>query len=126
MGGHALRGAVTAWLGLIVLQAVVSTGGSGRVAGAFTGIAGLVNRALDPNVPAIPDRRAGATDGPPGWGQPTPEQVREAVAAAANAPAVAGVFGPNGGLPNLGSLQQYTSGGGLPPGFLSNPALQPH
>jgi hypothetical protein len=58
-GGHALRGAVTAWLSLIVLQTVVTTG-SGRVADALSGITDLINRALDPGVPAIPDRRDGA------------------------------------------------------------------
>ena len=60
MGGHALRGMVTAWLGLIVLQAVGSTKGSGRVAGLFADVDRLVKRALDPSIPAIPDRRTGA------------------------------------------------------------------
>jgi hypothetical protein len=58
-GGHAVRGAVTAWLSLIALQAIVANG-SGKVADAFAGVAGLVDRALDPKVPAIPDRRDGA------------------------------------------------------------------
>src|SRR5206468_5947739 len=57
--GHTLRGAVSAWLALIVLQTVV-TRGSGRVADALAGLNGLAQRALDPNVPAIPDRRTGA------------------------------------------------------------------
>jgi hypothetical protein len=59
MGGHALRGAVSAWLALIALQAI-ATNGSGRVASFFTDLDGLVQRAFDPGVPAIPDRRAGA------------------------------------------------------------------
>jgi hypothetical protein len=59
-GGHALRGMVTAWLGLIVLQTVSTQGGSGRVAGAFADANALLKRALDPSVPAIPDRRDGA------------------------------------------------------------------
>lgn len=59
--GHALRGAVTAWLALIALQAVVSQGGSGKIAGLFTDLDALLQRAFDPSVPAIPDRRNGAT-----------------------------------------------------------------
>lgn len=62
MRGHALRGMVTAWLGLIVLQTVGSAG-SGRVAGAFADVNRLLKRALDPSVPAIPDRRAGGAGG---------------------------------------------------------------
>jgi hypothetical protein len=65
MGGHALRGVVTAWLALIVLQAAGTQNGSGRVAGLFTDINGLVKRALDPKVAAIPDRRNGATTAAP-------------------------------------------------------------
>jgi hypothetical protein len=62
---HGLRGAVTAWLSLIALQAVVANG-SGQVAGALSAVAGLVNRALSPNVAAIPDRRTGALANTPG------------------------------------------------------------
>lgn len=61
MGSHALRGAVSAWLTLIVLQAVSTKGGSGRVAGLFTDLDNLVKRALDPGVPAIRDRRTGGS-----------------------------------------------------------------
>jgi hypothetical protein len=50
---------VTAWFGLIVLQTVVSQQGSGRVASAMADVNRLVQRALDPRVAAIPDRRAG-------------------------------------------------------------------
>jgi hypothetical protein len=57
--GHTLRGAVTAWLSLIALQTVVAHG-SGRVASAFADLDGLLQRAFDPGVPAIPDRRTGA------------------------------------------------------------------
>lgn len=68
MGKHAFRGMVSAWLGLIVLQAV-GDGGSGRVAGLFGDVNRLVKRAIDPSVPAIPDRRNGsgsaATAAPP-------------------------------------------------------------
>lgn len=62
MARHGVRGMVTAWLGLIVLQAVAA-GGSGKVAGFFGDVDRLVKRALDPSVPAIPDRR-GAQAGP--------------------------------------------------------------
>jgi hypothetical protein len=51
----ALRGAMSAWLGLIVLQTVTTKGGSGKVAGAFDAVNGLVERALSPAVAAIPD-----------------------------------------------------------------------
>jgi hypothetical protein len=52
-----VRGALSAALALSVLQAVVSRRGSGAVAGAFGVVDGLVQRALDPDVPAIRDRR---------------------------------------------------------------------
>lgn len=58
---HGLRGAVSAWLALIVLQTVSTKGGSGQLASLFSDVDQLVRRALDPNVPAIPDLRDGAT-----------------------------------------------------------------
>lgn len=64
MGGHALRGAMVAWLGLIALQAVGTAGGSGRLAELFAAANQLVHRALDPTVPAIPDLAHGES-----WGQ---------------------------------------------------------
>ena len=60
MARGALRGMVSAWLGLIALQAVSTTGGSGRIASAFTDVNDLLKRAIDPSVPAIPDRSSGA------------------------------------------------------------------
>lgn len=60
MGRGALRGAATAWLALIALQAVGTSGGSGRIAALLGDVNRLVERALDPRVPAIPDRRAHA------------------------------------------------------------------
>lgn len=48
------------WLGLIALQALTTREGSGKVAGAFDALNSIVERALDPNVAAIPDF-AGAT-----------------------------------------------------------------
>jgi hypothetical protein len=59
---HTFRGAVTAWMALIVLQTVGSAGGSSKVASLFADINGLVTRALSPDVPAIPDRRGAFKD----------------------------------------------------------------
>jgi hypothetical protein len=56
-----LRGAAGAWLGLIALQAVVSRGGTGVVGGLLSDVDGLVQRVLDPSVPAIPDRAKGGS-----------------------------------------------------------------
>jgi hypothetical protein len=58
---RALTSALTAGLALIALQAVVSRGGAGRVAQAFATVQAFVDRALDPTVPAIPDRRTTTT-----------------------------------------------------------------
>lgn len=56
-----LRGVFAGVLALVALQAVVSTDASSkRVRGLFGDAAGLVERALSPAVPAIPDRRAAA------------------------------------------------------------------
>lgn len=52
------RGAAAAWLGLIALQAVTTRGGAGAVGGLMTTVDGLVKRALDPSVAAIPDHSA--------------------------------------------------------------------
>ena len=58
------RGVVSAWFGLIVLQTVVSQGGSGKIAGAFDAVNYAVQRVFDPNVPAIPDRSGGRSSVP--------------------------------------------------------------
>lgn len=63
MARGGLRGAATAALGLIALQALVSKGGTGRVATLLDDVNGLVERMLDPSVPAIPDRSTGAVGG---------------------------------------------------------------
>lgn len=73
MSGHALRGAVTAWLALIALEAVSSSPkNAGKVASLFADVNNLVARALSPNVAAIPDRRSSsrgtAIAGPNGSG----------------------------------------------------------
>lgn len=56
-----LTWAFTTWLGLVALQAVVSRGGSGRISQAFGDLDALLERVLDPTVPAIPDRRTGSS-----------------------------------------------------------------
>lgn len=60
MSRGAARGAASAMLSLIVLQGLVSRGGSGRVSQLLADVNRLVQRATDPTVPAIPDRRSGA------------------------------------------------------------------
>jgi hypothetical protein len=64
--GHGFRGFLTAALGLIALQTVASNAAGGRIAGLFGVIADGVNRALDPSIPLIPDRRGGGSSGGPG------------------------------------------------------------
>lgn len=50
-----LRGAAGAWLGLVVLQGLTSKGGAGAVGGLLGTVTDLIDRALSPTVPAIPD-----------------------------------------------------------------------
>lgn len=118
--GHTVRGAVTAWLALIALQAVASSG-SGRVASFFSDVDKLVQRALSPTVAAIPDRRTSGSS-TPAFGI-TAQAAAEAAAAAKAEPGVAAVTGPNGAL-GPGGLSQYVTGGGLPAGIANNPALR--
>jgi hypothetical protein len=68
----AFRGAAAAWLGLIALQAVATRGGSGRIASLLGDLDGLVQHVLDPNVPAIKDRRGGSGAAAPVTVSPTP------------------------------------------------------
>lgn len=66
MSRGAARGAASAVLSLIVLQGLVSRGGSGKIAELLNDLNRLVIRAVDPTVPAIPDRSAPAAgDGAP-------------------------------------------------------------
>jgi hypothetical protein len=116
---HTFRGVITAWLGLIALQTVAQAG-SGRVASFFGDVDRLVQRALSPNVPAIPDRRAGG-NGSPAFGI-TAENAAKAAAVARNEAAVGVLTDPNGLFGN--GLSQYSSGGGLPAGIANNPALR--
>lgn len=66
MGRGGLRGAMVAWLGLIALQSFASSehDSPGRLRSALADVNGLVKRAIDPNVPAIPDRRTRSTSTP--------------------------------------------------------------
>lgn len=58
-----LRGAAAAWIGLVALQAFTTDRGAGAVGGLLGAVDGLVKRALDPSVPAIPDRSHGGVPG---------------------------------------------------------------
>lgn len=60
MARGALRGALSAAFGLTVLQVAVSQGGSSKIGGALDVVNGLVQKAFDPSVPAIPDRSLNA------------------------------------------------------------------
>lgn len=55
MARGAVRGAMSAAFGLVVLQVVTTHSGSSKVAGAFDIANSLIKRAMDPNVAAIPD-----------------------------------------------------------------------
>lgn len=109
--GHTLRGAITAWLGLIALQTVVSN--SGQASGALATVNNMLQRALSPNVPAIPDRRAGAAaaDGSGGYFHMTPEQLKQIVDAANTGLAVQAA-GPNAAwnVPNVGAAGNGAAG----------------
>ncbi|OJV57954.1 MAG: hypothetical protein BGO38_06950 [Cellulomonas sp. 73-145] len=52
--------ALSAALSLIALQALTSPSAPARVSGIFAGAQKAVDRALNPNLPAIPDLRASA------------------------------------------------------------------
>lgn len=62
-GAGSVRGIAAGFLGLVALHALGSKGGSGRVSEAFADVAGVIERLLDPRVPAIPDLRNGAGGG---------------------------------------------------------------
>lgn len=116
---HTFRGVVTAWLSLIALQAVAKAG-SGRVASFFGDVDHLVQRALSPSVPAIPDRRAGAATAATYFGV-TPQAAKAGASVAQNMPGVNAGIGAFAN-PTIG---QYVGGGGLPAGIADNPALHP-
>lgn len=56
-----LTWAFTTWLSLIALQALATRGSAGRVGSALSDINSIIERLLDADVAAIPDRRSGAT-----------------------------------------------------------------
>jgi hypothetical protein len=62
MGGHALRGALSAWVALIVLQTVGSAKNTGKLGSLFSDVNDLLKHAIRQDVPAIPDRAKGFTD----------------------------------------------------------------
>lgn len=59
----ALRGVLGAWLGLVVLWKAGQTESTSRIVELLGDVDRVVRRALDANVPAIPDLRNGET-----WG----------------------------------------------------------
>lgn len=66
-----LTAAFTTWLALVALQTLASSSfAPARVKSLFQDVDSIVERALDPSVPAIPDLRAGGNTGttpaPPG------------------------------------------------------------
>ena len=77
MAHGTVRAAATACLGLIALQAASSRGGAGRLSALLGDVNRVVQRALDPSVPAIPDLRNGGS-----WGAPTITVGQGAAAAA--------------------------------------------
>jgi hypothetical protein len=120
-GRGALRGAVAAWLGLITLEAIVSKGGSGKIAGAFTAVDGVVEHLLDPKVPLLPDHSKPASSAAAGSvagidpNSPTAAAqlaAQQGAQAAAGAGAVTAVTSPGGLLYNLPALTAYTNGAG--------------
>ena len=98
---HTFRGALSAWMALIVLQTIGTRGGSGKVASLFADINGLVTQALSPDVAAIPDRRGGlsAGDTPNAFiGGITPNELRRGAGNAAIIPTPAFQQGIANGL----------------------------
>jgi hypothetical protein len=66
MAHGTVRATAAACLGLIALQAVGTRGGSSRIAQLLGDANALVQRALDPSIPAIPDLANGGS-----WGSGT-------------------------------------------------------
>lgn len=60
----------TTFLVLVGLQALTNRSAPGRVASLFSDVNNLLNRALDPTIPAIPDRSA--TSSTPAAAAPAP------------------------------------------------------
>jgi hypothetical protein len=62
----AVRSALTACFGLVVLQKLTTTTGSSTVAGAVDAVNSIIKRAFDPTVAAIPDLAGGGGSTPEG------------------------------------------------------------
>jgi hypothetical protein len=106
--GHTLRGAVTAWLGLIALQTVVTH--SDRAGGALSAINDLIQRALSPGVPAIPDRRSGAAASGTGWGTGMTDAELAQVVAAAQTGVAVQAAGPGAAWNQVGNAGAASNG----------------
>lgn len=66
-----MRTVLAGSLALIALHTVVTFGGAtGRIGGAFAGVADLVDRFLDPTRPAIAERAQAAAPAPSGVARP--------------------------------------------------------
>ena len=83
-----LTWAFTTWLALVALQALTTRTAPGRVADLFKDVDRLLERALDPTVPAIPDLRAGAS--PSSSSSSTPPASSSATTTTPRLPAIGG------------------------------------
>ena len=82
-----LTAAFTTWLALVALQTFATSKSSpARVAGLFQDLNSIVERALDPSVPAIPDRREGAENADPPAKTKTTTKTRTTTPSAARTP----------------------------------------
>jgi hypothetical protein len=109
--GHTLRGAVTAWLGLIALQTVVTH--SDRAGGALDTINTMIQRLLSPGVPAIPDRRSGAASSGAVWGTGMTDAELAQVVAAAQTGVAVQAAGPNAAWNKVGNAGAAGNGTGI-------------
>jgi len=78
-----VRGFLVGYLGLVALSVAVSPGGSTKTSGLFGWASTVIDRALSPDVPAIPDRSAST-----GGGQAAGAAAGAAKAATSGASAV--------------------------------------
>lgn len=54
-----IRGVLFGWLGLVILETIVTVKGSDAVTGILGDISRMLDHALDPTVPGISDRSSG-------------------------------------------------------------------
>jgi hypothetical protein len=120
MGGHALRGAVVAWMGLIVLRTVGAAAPTGKITSLFSDVDGFLQRVISQDVPAIPDHGTKASGT---HSYITPAQAAAAARAGHGGQAVGALTAPGGALDGMPSLNQYVNGGGLhfPAGWTPTP-----